>query len=756
MRYLVWFALPFCAAVFLACKLPVWWLCWCLGLLAALALFPLRLKGRKRRTALSLAAAGVCLGFLWFGVYTAAVALPALECDGRQSAFTAEVETYPEAQSSGVTVLARMESGTAEGKRVLLWLSEEYDWLKPGDQLTGTASFTAADVTADGEYSWYTSRGVYLMANATIASAYSVPTVPLRYFPARLGHAIKENIAALMDDATGALLQALLTGDRSGLSDAVKSDFSRSGMAHLLAVSGLHVSFLAGVLYLLPGRKRRRSLIVIPVLICFALMTGGQPSTWRAVVMSALLLLAPLFGRETDPATSISFALLLLLVWNPYASESAGLHLSFLAVTGLACFHGRIYNWMMTPFRRKVPQSPAGRVAVLAWSGFAGSVSTSCSAIAFTLPAAALYFETVALTGPLANLLTLWAVSAAFALGAAACALYWVCPPLARLLAVPVQWLLRWTLGVTSVLGRWEYSALRLDNLYYRLWFGFLLLAIVLTMLCKSLRRRPLLPALSTLCLLFLALTLRMTSLTSPALCVAALDVGQGACTVFVSDGVFTAVDCGGTDAGNRLADFLQSGGSRTLSLLELTHLDDDHTDGVEQLLNRVEVETVALPRGEESAEQTALVALLEAHDCEILWIESEITVSFGSAELTLFPPVADGSENSNAGCATALCDWEEHYILVTGDLGQEQELLLLEREELPQLDVLVAGHHGSDNSTSAQLLAQLMPKCALISVGTNNRYGLPDSATLERLEDYRCEVYRTDLNGTIILRYTE
>ena len=583
MRYLAWFALPFCAAAFLSCKLPVWQFVWPLAGLCAFALVPVLLARGRHTRRLALLSVGACLGFLWFGGYTAVVAQPAQDCDGLESGFTAVVNCYPEETPYGVSVSLRMESGSAQGMVVQTYLDRYYTALKPGDRITGTACFSASVRNGEADGSRSTARGIFLVASAEVYSCYSSPRVPVRYLPAKLGHELKATVNTLFSGEEAALLQGLLTGDKSGLSDALYTGFRRSGMAHLLAVSGLHVGFLSGILYLLPGQKRRRALIAIPVMVCFALMTGGQPSVWRAVVMASLLLLAPLCGRESDAPTSLAFALLLLLLQNPYAAESVGLQLSFAAVVGLVSFQSRMYHWMMRPLagwnrsdslRRRVAQRVAGVLAA--------GISTACAANVFTLPLAAYYFKTVSLLGPLSNLLCIWAASLAFALGMCACVLFRLCPPLGELLALPERWLLDYLIRLAEGLGRGNFAALRLDNLYLRVWLLALMALVALVIALKPLRRRPILPMASAAALLALALTFRMVSLTAPPLCVSVLDVGQGACTVFSSGGTFAAVDCGGYDAGNRLADYVQSGGADRLSLLVLTHFDSDHVNGVE------------------------------------------------------------------------------------------------------------------------------------------------------------------------------
>ena len=750
MRYLAWCVLPFSAAVFLACKLSWWWLCWPLAALFLVLLVPFALRESRQRVRLSLTAAGLCLGFLWFGLFTAVVVLPTRNLHEKSSGFTGVVESYPQDYSGGMAVTVRMESGLARGKRVWVWLDDGYLWLKPGDRLTGTAEFSAPALEKDGYR--YTSEGSFLTATADVTEAYAANSIPLRCWPALLGYRLRETIAGLFPGEEGGLLQGLLTGDKSKLDSGLYSAFRRTGMAHLLAVSGLHVSFLTGIIYLLPGQRRRRIWIALPVLAVFSLLTGGSPSVWRAVVMAALLLAAPLVCREADPVTSLAVALLLLLLRNPYASESVSLQLSFAAVAGLACFHTKLYHWMVKPLGKKKKRRRFRRLLARLWQTAATSLATSLSALVFSLPLAAVYFGTVSLVGPLAGLLCIWAASLAFALGLSACVAAWFCPALGQVLAVPVRWLLRWLIGVARLLSRGAFVALRLDNLYYVGWFVALLLLILLVIAIKPLRSRPLLPIACAVLLLVLALHLRMTSLSSPSFCVTALDVGQGSCTVFHSEGSFVAVDCGGEEAGDRLADYLQSAGADKLDLLVLTHYDSDHTDGVEQLLQRIPVGSVALPKVEDdNGSREKLLELLEMHNCEVIFVHSIVEVGLGEARLNIFPPVS--LEGDNASCLSVLASWQEHCTLVTGDLGQAEEKLLLEREELPDLDILVVGHHGSADAASARLLAELKPDCALISVGENH-YHLPSSETLERLLSYRCTIYRTDQNGTITIRY--
>ena len=222
---------------------------------------------------------------------------------------------------------------------------------------------------------------------------------------------------------------------------------------------------------------------------------------------------------------------------------------------------------------------------------------------------------------------------------------------------------------------------------------------------------------------------------------------------MFSSDGAYAAVDCGGSEAGDVLADYLQSGGASKLSVLILTHYDNDHVNGVEELLERIPVEMLILPGETEPTDRRQEIErLARTHGCRVERLQTDcMDIALGSARLTVYPPVGEGTDN--AACLSVLGTWQSHAVLITGDLAQEQERILLERYNLPRLDVLMVGHHGSSDSTGAALLAELSPRAAVISVG-NNSYGLPTPETLRMLADYRCEQYRTDRNGTVTFRF--
>lgn len=218
------------------------------------------------------------------------------------------------------------------------------------------------------------------------------------------------------------------------------------------------------------------------------------------------------------------------------------------------------------------------------------------------------------------------------------------------------------------------------------------------------------------------------------------LDVGQGQCILLQSEGKTYMVDCGGDDgeAADLAAETLLSQGISRLDGIILTHYDADHSGGIGYLLTRIRCDELILP---DLADENAVDPGLKAQtNGMVRYIDRDTVLTFGECRMTVIGPYSYKSGNESSLCV--LFQRENCDILITGDRG-----------EIGQLDVLIAGHHGSATSTGGNLLAATMPKLAIISVGENNHYGHPSSAVLRRLGAIGCQVRRTDLDGTILYR---
>ena len=709
------------------------------------------------RRGLALALGGL-LAFGWAGVHYELFRAPAEKWIGDETTLSGEVVTYPSPTSiGGYSVTIHLDGGFF-APDVLAYGPADWSGLKPGDRLSCTARVKSSTRAYGDETTYYTAKGVYLIAYCNDgAEVTPTQSVPFHLWPTVCARKLREGIDAAFDKTVAPIAIAVTLGDKTGLDGTLYSAFNRAGLMHAAVVSGFHISFLVGMALALCGRNRRAALAILPLLVFFALMAGGTPSAFRAVIMQSALLFAPIARREEDVPSALALALLMLLLQNPFAAASVGLQLSFASVVGILLVSEPLYRWMYRPLKAR-RLGKAQRVKLALWK--AGRIvltgaSTSLGAMLFTVPLIALYFGQIPLLSPLSNVLALWALSllmvCALILGTLA---VFLPVPAAALgtMAVVLGHYARWA---ALLLGKFPFASLSTDSRYCLIWLAAVYLALAAAFLGRDRPKRPLLSVCALALLLCAAIGLGRLETDTAQLTVAALDVGQGSSTALVSGGRTALVDCGGSgsrSAGDIAADWFAAQGRARLDLLVLTHFDSDHFNGVEQLLYRMKVAQIAIPSGETDSENTArLLALAEEAGAQVIWVDETKYLPLGMAELTLFPPFGGGTSNESG--LFALCSVDDFDVLITGDADAFVEKMLVKYCGIPDIELLIVGHHGSKNSSCEEFLRATAPELALISAGANNSYGHPAPETLERLEVLGSEIHRTDQEGSVTVR---
>jgi competence protein ComEC len=738
-RRLAFFAFSFGVGAFCGSLLPQLWMGLIpLALLLGLGAVFTHLGGVYRQR-LFLSVAGCAVGLLWLTLYSLIFVQPITELDGTEASFSATVLSQPVAYSYSYRVTAQVE----EVGSVTLY-TDDPEGLSPGVTVTGTGTFTEGSA-------YQASQGIFLTLSASELTVTGETFSPITW-PGRVSAQIQAAIARLFSGKVQGLYQALLTGDKSLLPTSLSTALSRCGLNHVVAISGLHLSILAGALFFLLRRPKSR-LLALPVLLFFTVMVGSL-SAWRALLMEVLILVAPLVRRQEDSLTSLAFALLVILARNPLAVGSVSLQLSFGAMLGIALFTNRIYTKVdLHRLSRSIP-APISNVLRGGWSLLCSTLGASLA----TLPLVAWYYRQISLIALLSNLLVVWLFTPALVLGLLAVALTLIFPQGAAVWAVLPGLVAQVILFLVHRLGALTFAALPLNNGYRQLWFFFLLFVLVLLGICPQLRKRPVIPLGSLAVTLAVTLLLGRLSVDTTAATLKVLDVGQGQCILLVSQGRTAAIDCGGSgsdSAGDLLADELQALGVSDLDLLILTHYDSDHSGGLSELFARISVDTVACPAIlEEEAGQLLLYSLASEQGSALVEVSEVTRYQLGTGQLTLYPP---GDESGgNNGSLALLGEFQDFEFLITGDMDETGEQILVSRYDLPQVELLVAGHHGSKYASSELLLEAVQPETAVISVGANNRYGHPTAEALARLREIGADIYRTDQNGSITIQIGE
>ena len=692
-----------------------------------------------------LCALGLAVGLLWSWGYERVKLDPLRAYCGEERQITVHISDAAQKTDYGSRVQARINGGN-----ILLYLDCPPEELSLGDTVTVTAEIVdVSRGSGDSENLYYQSRDISLLGfqrgDVTITPA---EHLSFRDYPAAAVIALREHINSIFPDDTEGFVRALLTGDRSGLSYRVSNEMSIVGISHVIAVSGMHVSLLVGAIMLLCMRRRKLAAIVsFFVMFFFAAMLGFTPSVMRSVIMNSVMLLAPLLRRENDAPTSLSFALMVILAMNPWAIANISLQLSFGALAGILLLTPRMNRWLLRIVHDEALKKRFPRLRRIVRNGVA-ILSTSLGATVLTQPLLAMTFGSVSLIAPLTNLLLLSLIGVIFTCSFAVLLVGLLYTEFGLAGAWILSVLIRAVLQFVRLLVKVPYAAVYLTNGYVLAW---LVLVYVLLGVFFLLRKRKIKPVVLLFCILvslfgaciFSAQEAGDTAITM-------FDVGQGQC-IFLRSGEFTVlIDCGGDrgDAnGEEVARKLLMAGHQRIDKLILTHYDTDHISGTAQLLSRIEVGELLLPAISDNVDnRDRIIAIAQEASVPYCFIAHDTTLSFDGGTLCLLAPPNAAVDNASL---SALMSVEEYDILITGDMSSAQEHALLQTHTLPDLELLVAGHHGSKNATSEELLSAVTPDIVLISVGKNS-YGHPSPETLERIRAICAMVYRTDLNGDI------
>jgi len=707
---------------------------------------------------LALVAAGaVLVGGIVADVRTAALETgPLPHLHGRPiEARAVLLEPVRERSRGPAVARARLVGGAVDGEVAVLRVRERRGDSWPG---VGEIVAVAGEIAPLGFFDAYQRRRG---ATAAIDATSLRPTGERRGGIAGVVDAARRRaetgLTRGLAEDEAALLRGMVLGQDERLTDDVREDFERSGLAHVLAVSGQNVMLLAtlvlaaGAVLALPLRTR---LVAALALVAFYVpLTGAGPSIQRAGVMGAAGLIAALAGRPAHRWYALGLAAVVTLALNPRAAGEPGWQLSFAAVITLLA--------LVPPLRGVLARRMPGPVADVAAMTLAATLGTA--------PLMALHFQQVSLAALPANLLAAAAIAPVMWLGMLAAAAAQVEPALAvpfnasnePLLAF-VEWVARtFAAAPAAVVPVRLGSPAALAVAYAALAAGVLGVCAAWRRAGRSSwpagdgswSRRPLAIAAGvSVAALGLGAAVNVGSVDPPAggeLVVSFLDVGQGDATLLQKDGVAVLVDTGPPDG--PIVRRLQEAGVRRLDALIITHAQSDHEGAALQVLRRVPTRLVLNGgAGWPTEVQAGLAAATEARRIPG---HAGQRLTLGDIRLhVLWPPPPgpgfrpEGDPNRRALVAhVRVGDFD---LLLPADAESDVTAPL----PLPDVEALKVAHHGSADGGLPAMLERTTPEFAAIEVGRGNTYGHPAPSTLAALRAVE-HVYRTDRDGTVRLR---
>lgn len=572
----------------------------------------------------------------------------------------------------------------------------------------------------------------------------------------RVKHRLTREAERMLDERQTAVLSGFLFGGSSGLDDNIQEVFNKTGVAHVLSVSGLHVGYvLAGVLFMagvLNVPRRLTPVIALPVLVFYTVMTGAGPAVLRSAIMAMVVLVAVQLGRERDWPSALALAALLVLTGNPAALYEIGFQLSFAATWGILYLGPPLVELLR------------GRWVLPGW--LALPLVVTCAAQLATLPLVLYYFNLLALVAPLANLILVPLVGLVMLFGFTGCVTGIVVTPLGEVINACTGLLIDIFLWLAGMISRLPGGSVYLATPpWYALFLWYAGLILLVEMVRGNARppgdERIQRAAPVAVGVLLLLLVLWPWGGTGGRMEVHFIDVGQGDCIlVRFPGGRVMLVDAGGKmgdPEGSRVVGdatvvpYLRRLGINRLDVLVITHPHDDHAGGAPAVLEQLDVGAVVTspaPGLEEllSGSAGGDVPVYRVEAGQSLQIDRRVDV------LVLGPDggTAAGDNVNNASVVLRL-DYGDSSFLLAGDVEEAAQRAMLAAGLELDVDVLKVPHHGS-RFFDPGFVRAVSPEYAVIQVGERNRFGHPARETLDALLDTGAEIFRTDRDGAVII----
>ena len=587
-----------------------------------------------------------------------------------------------------------------------------------------------------------------------------------------LRNRLSQSLSEVLPEPQASLTQGITLGMRSNIPSSVRDDFAHTGTAHLLAISGLHLSIVAGIMLSFGrwvfGRKGYIYIwLALGAIWLYAILTGMYPPILRATIMVSLFLITELLGRQRSAFTALAFAAAIMVGINPQVLQDAAFQMSFTAMAGLIFIFPPIQS-----LARKVINTALGEEGLLVSTAsfIADSFSVSLGAIIAVWPVVAYHFNIISPVAPLATFFAVLALPGIIVTGALVGVLGIFTLPVAQI-AGWLTWLftsyMLFVVNLFTVVPHIKTGSVDISLIcvYYAalamaIWINnnrkktITLTNEVVSFVSRSSRKWVVYP------LVVVAILISITAVTMPDddFHISFLDVGQGDAILIQKGNQQILVDGGPSPQAINLAlSKKMPFWDRTIDLVVLTHPSADHVTGLVEVLNRYKVDQVLYPNMEfNSRIYTEWLQLLGEKDINYTLARAGQQISFKEAIIEVLNPqipplTGTESDIDNNGVVLRL-EIDEVSFLLTADMMWEAEYELITHRADLTSTVLKVAHHGSTTSTSDEFLVVVNPQVAIICVGEENSYGHPSQEVLDRLNQKTGpeNIYRTDEDGTI------
>lgn len=635
----------------------------------------------------------------------------------------------------------------------------------PGDSVCYEASwYPVSPPRVPGGFDtrgWLESQGFAAYGKFLDCKIIKSKWIPERSF-ANFRSWIQSRFSKYLDPAETGLLLGLLAGDRSGIPEALRNDFQRSGLVHVLAISGFHVVLLAGILMVflkatgLPHRIVR--IVAVILLFLYIPITGGSAAVRRAVLMFSVPQIGALFQRPANTLNSLGVALILILLPNPGILWNPGFQLSVAATAGI------LIGSPLNPLE-KLPQELKKNKIWNKIKGFAiePTYVTLCATLA-TSPFLIHHFKTLSPFAWLGNIVVVPGIS--WGMQAGLFALLSPLDILREYFCYAASFFLRLSSLLTRLLSDSSISSVTVGPFspaillilgaafallpffqknYFARFYCFITILLFAFFFCQE----------------------SYTKVMHPQWSATFIDVGQGDCILLTTpSGKHLLIDTGPSDKVDSGKDiiipYLHHIGVLQLDALIITHPDADHFGGAESIIKMFPVKEIMITecaQKEDKFQWQSAIKRARGRDIPIRKIHRGFTWKEPFFELQAVHPhklsTNERCGDTNGGSITFRAKGLGHSAVFTGDLTIAGEKEILKTEAYLKSDVIKLGHHGSKTSSSKDFLVAVNPRLAVISSAPHNKFRHPHKQVTDRLDSLKIPYLNTANSGTILIKFT-
>ncbi len=548
-------------------------------------------------------------------------------------------------------------------------------------------------------------------------------------------------------------LKGILLGNTNEISEEIKSNFRDASLSHILAISGMHISYIIILIsYLLNfiNSRKLRNIISVIFIFLFIIMIGKTPSSFRAFIMFSMIVISEFLYRKSNIFINLCTGLIIILILNPLNIENLGVWLSFGGTIGIISIYSK--------FKIKLN----GKILNYIYQNFILSV---CVQICI-FPVIVYNFNTISLTFFISNIIVSFFIAPIMFLGFIIC-IFGNFLFIGNFLSIIEIFLIKIIFYSAEFI-----SNISISKIYIKtpniitLFFYYIFIFLIISRkseIKKIFKKhyKKIISAILTLCLILNAVKIFDKSIE-----IYFMDIGQGDCTLIKTETNKVILIDGGEgnsdkyDQGkNVVFPYLLDRGITQIDYIMISHFDSDHCGGLFYIIENLKVKNVIIGLQYEKYQQYIdLLNLIRNKNINLIVAKNGMKIKIDKTSYfdILWPDINNMIEKNsiNNNSIVAKFCYKNKTILFTGDIEESAEKFLVKiHKSNLKSDILKAAHHGSKTSSSDEFISKVKPQIVLIGVGKSNSYGHPSKSVIDRYENYNTQIYRTDQMGEIIIK---